>query len=611
MTDAFDAYKADPTTDNLIRLLRAHQDRIYRVCFQVLRRAHDAEDAAQEALIRIAQGAPAVDDADAFRRWTYRVALNSALEAARKAARRRAHEARTPMKEPPPAPLDEESRRALFEAVERLDDRTRDVLLDHYVEGETLESIGARAGVTPQAVSKRLERAKEELKKALPAVLLAWPEFGRLFDRSAIVSPPDLVSGHVLAKVATLGGGAAMAAKSSIPVAALAAFLLLFSAVAVVAVLRRSESPDAGGPTTGAKSAPSSTATPNHATSPSGELTVASGDSPKANAEEPGTSVTPLRTRLDRFKKWWDGIQADQTLARADGEKWGAFQKRWDKELWDHVAGLRELILQDPDGFLAFLRDPDNARVLGDLTRHNLITLTERPWVEMHLGFDTYPPVLMKGLFEIVQSGDSAQKLGALNLLRGIPDVPAEFKNAYLVLLNDPDPGVQRQVIGFIPYILPMTAELFPRLSALGNNSDNLFIRLSVVTTMAGVQSREAETFVLHRLAVATHDNELFQIPFSLESRYRGARASGQPILEAELARAVSESMARNHEDYVLRLMPVATFLPADRLKPILQQGMVRTRYDWYRERLAKALERVDAGSYTRDDLMKILEPPR
>ena len=77
------------------------------------------------------------------------------------------------------------------------------------------------------------------------------------------------------------------------------------------------------------------------------------------------------------------------------------------------------------------------------------------------------------------------------------------------------------------------------------------------------------------------------------------------------MARAVTEAMARNHENYVFDLMHLATYLPGDRLKPILQQAMAKTRYDWYRERLSKAVERINQGPFTRDDLMKILDPPR
>ncbi|HEU4339927.1 MAG TPA: sigma-70 family RNA polymerase sigma factor, partial [Planctomycetota bacterium] len=225
----FDAYKRDPTTDNLIALLRATQDRVYRLCFHVLRRPHDAEDAAQEVLIRIVEGVRGIDDAGQFHRWVYRVSLNAALESIRKSARRQAHESRAAMTVPP-EPLDEESRLALFEGIAGLDDASRTLILDHYFEGRTLESIASRDGVSPQAASKRLEKAREHLKRALPVGLLALPDLGGLFPRGGPPSAaPDLVSGAVLAKVhsiaALAAGGTVMASKSSI--AAVVAFSLI------------------------------------------------------------------------------------------------------------------------------------------------------------------------------------------------------------------------------------------------------------------------------------------------------------------------------------------------------------------------------------------------
>ncbi|HKS17458.1 MAG TPA: sigma-70 family RNA polymerase sigma factor, partial [Planctomycetota bacterium] len=145
MSDEFRAYKSNPTSDTLIRLLRSQQDRVYRLCFQVLRREHDAQDAAQEVLMRIVDGVRKIDDPGQFHGWVYRVSLNAALESIRKAARRQAHESRAAMTVPTEL-LDDESRRALFESLARLDDGPRSLLLDRYFEGETLESLASREG---------------------------------------------------------------------------------------------------------------------------------------------------------------------------------------------------------------------------------------------------------------------------------------------------------------------------------------------------------------------------------------------------------------------------------------------------------------------------------
>jgi hypothetical protein len=114
----------------------------------------------------------------------------------------------------------------------------------------------------------------------------------------------------------------------------------------------------------------------------------------------------------------------------------------------------------------------------------------------------------------------------------------------------------------------------------------------------------EADSFVLHRLSVATHQNELMQIFLSLGSRYRARR-----VPEENLFEALSDAIARKEPFYLHYMMPVATYLSADRLKPVLQQAMTRAKEDWYRDRIAKAVERIDQGAYTRDELMSILDP--
>jgi RNA polymerase sigma-70 factor (ECF subfamily) len=615
--EAFSAFKSSPTSDSLIRLLRAHQERVYRLSLQVLRRAHDAEDVAQEVLIRIVEGVRKIDDADAFRRWVYRVSLNAALEAARKASRRRTHESRAAMKDPPGEPLDEASRGALFEAIARLDDGPRSLLLDHYFEGETVEALGSRDGVSAQAVSKRLERAREDLRRALPASALGAFDLGRLFERG-ISAPavPDLLTGAVLAKVhsvaaALVAGGVAMTTKSVLAPFAIAALLLLCVGAGVV-ILFKDRSADLRGAYSAAKRGLADAP-------PVGPAPVVGGDaatggrprpSPDSSGEAGPSATSPLGARLDRFRKWWVAIQAEKkALAKDDHEAYVAFSKRWDRELWEQVSGLKELILEDPEGFLAFLRDRNNESVIGDLTRMGLLTQTDRPHVHFMRPFTEFPQSLTRGLLQLLQSGSNAQKTASLNLLGELPDVPQEYKNVYLTLLDDPDPELQRQVIGRIVQHLPMTPALFSKLTALGTNSENLFIRLAVVSSIAGMQGAESEAFVLNRLTVAANDNELKQITFSLDMRYQAARRAGRPIQEDQLARAVAEAMARNHPGYLHWLMPVATHLSGPRLKPILLQAMAKTQDETYRDRLGKAVERIDQGSCTRDDLMKILDP--
>ena len=72
----------------LDRLLRFHYDRVHAVCRRIVGTSHDADDAAQEAMIRIVKGLRTFDGRSSFGTWAYRIASNTALDELRKRRRR-------------------------------------------------------------------------------------------------------------------------------------------------------------------------------------------------------------------------------------------------------------------------------------------------------------------------------------------------------------------------------------------------------------------------------------------------------------------------------------------------------------------------------------------
>lgn len=72
----------------LDQLLRRHYDRIHAVCQRVAGGTRDADDACQEALIKIVRSLPRFDGRSAFSTWAYRIAMNASLDELRKRNRR-------------------------------------------------------------------------------------------------------------------------------------------------------------------------------------------------------------------------------------------------------------------------------------------------------------------------------------------------------------------------------------------------------------------------------------------------------------------------------------------------------------------------------------------
>lgn len=69
-------------------LLRRHHPRLHAVCRRIIGSGADADDATQEALIRVVRGLERFDGRSAFSTWAYRIATNAALDELRRRGRR-------------------------------------------------------------------------------------------------------------------------------------------------------------------------------------------------------------------------------------------------------------------------------------------------------------------------------------------------------------------------------------------------------------------------------------------------------------------------------------------------------------------------------------------
>jgi RNA polymerase sigma-70 factor (ECF subfamily) len=74
--------------DAMDQLLRRHYDRVHAVCRRIAGTTRDADDAAQEAMIRVVRNLDRFDGRSAFGTWVYRIATNTALDELRKRKRR-------------------------------------------------------------------------------------------------------------------------------------------------------------------------------------------------------------------------------------------------------------------------------------------------------------------------------------------------------------------------------------------------------------------------------------------------------------------------------------------------------------------------------------------
>ncbi|HYF01633.1 MAG TPA: sigma-70 family RNA polymerase sigma factor, partial [Planctomycetota bacterium] len=185
------------------RLVRQHKDVVYTLCLQVLRHRQDAEDACQEALLKIARRLPPDVEPDA---WIHRVALRTAIDHRRARMRRRTREEKSAR----PESVGEEAAPALLEALEALPDEDRTLLVERFFARRTLRAMADARGVSEPAVWKRVEKGKEKLRQAL---LATAPALVATMDGALEAVVPARAPAHVLP---------AASAKSAILLAALA-----------------------------------------------------------------------------------------------------------------------------------------------------------------------------------------------------------------------------------------------------------------------------------------------------------------------------------------------------------------------------------------------------
>jgi RNA polymerase sigma-70 factor (ECF subfamily) len=143
----------------------------YRVAHSVLHNSADAEDVAQEALLRAFHHFDRLRDPNRFRAWLVRITFRLALDRCRSAKRREQREIL--WAQPAPAPTTEdvaashEFQGHLERAIEALPDKLRLVVLLSALEGHTNEEVAAMLGVSSGTVKSRLFVARKQLAEKL------------------------------------------------------------------------------------------------------------------------------------------------------------------------------------------------------------------------------------------------------------------------------------------------------------------------------------------------------------------------------------------------------------------------------------------------------------
>ena len=158
------------------RLSSAYADRLFMLLLRLLGDRGEAEDVAQEVMLRAWQGITRFRGQSSYFTWLYRIAVNEANRALEKRARRPAgisigaHELQlpaSPAHDPSRQAENSELRQALGQALAELPPPLRTAIVLRDIEGLSTQEAAEIAGIGQAAFKSRLHQARLRVRAAI------------------------------------------------------------------------------------------------------------------------------------------------------------------------------------------------------------------------------------------------------------------------------------------------------------------------------------------------------------------------------------------------------------------------------------------------------------
>lgn len=174
-------------------IVRRYAGMVYATTYRVLNNRQLAEDSVQETFLRLLRRPEGVSVS--LGGWLHRVATQVAIDVSRSESARRCRERTRMREEPEPYGQTQEwseLSRALDESLAQLPEKSRDLLVEHYIMGRTQTRMAQEREISVPTISRRVAEALEELRGVLrrrglgAGALMAVGEFMALRGSDAL-----------------------------------------------------------------------------------------------------------------------------------------------------------------------------------------------------------------------------------------------------------------------------------------------------------------------------------------------------------------------------------------------------------------------------------------
>jgi len=147
------------------QLVKSHGSRVFAVCLGMLGNSHDAEDIAQQTLLKGYANIKQLQDEQKFGSWICRIARNLCVDFVRKRQREKTID---------PARITQQQNSCreypeLHSALTKLTEEYRVALMLYYFDGQSARSVADAMGISESAAQARLSRARKQLRRVLEA----------------------------------------------------------------------------------------------------------------------------------------------------------------------------------------------------------------------------------------------------------------------------------------------------------------------------------------------------------------------------------------------------------------------------------------------------------